>query len=353
MGARPEQNAIGVGLVGYGFGGTTFHAPFISTVEGLELRAIVERSTDHARIGYPAARQFRSDADLLIDPSIDLVVITTPNTTHFEIARSALRAGKHVVIDKPITVTSRQAAELQAIAERNKLVLSPFHNRRWDGDFRTIARLIGEGTLGKLKQFESYFDRFRPELKLNAWRERPEPGSGLLYDLGPHLLDQAFALFGPPLSISADIRHEREQSITDDAFDLTLIYPKMEVRLGASMLRPSPRPRFVLSGTDGKFTKEGFDPQEAALKRGERPSGDSWGTERPESWGELQHSSQHAITRVPTERGDYRQYFENVRDAIRGLGPLAVTPAHGVQVIRAIETAMESHKAHGSIQWTT
>ncbi len=346
-----KHGTIGVGLVGFGFGGAIFHGPIIAAVKGLELRAIVERSTDRARHEYPSARICRSYSELLSDPDVHLVVVSTDNTSHFEIASAALRANKHVVVDKPITVTSAEAQELTTLAASRGLTLSPFHNRRWDGDFRTVQRVLIEGSLGQISRFESYFDRFRPELRPYAWRERPQSGSGLLYDLGPHLLDQAFHLFGSPLGLSADVRIERGGALVDDAFDLTLFYPGTEVRLGASMLKPEPRPRFRIQGNRGGFIKHGFDPQEDALKRGERPKDSRWGVEDVDRRGELETENGSSAIEVSTVNGDYRLYYANVRDAISGYSPLQVTPEDGIAVIRAIELAIESNRLQQRIEW--
>jgi scyllo-inositol 2-dehydrogenase (NADP+) len=347
-----SRSVVGVGLVGYGFGGSVFHAPSISTVQGLELRAIVERKSDNSKLKYPSATIYRSYPELLADGGIDVVVVCTPNPTHFAIASAALKSGKHVVLDKPMTVSSVEAARLQSLADECKLLLSPYHNRRWDGDFQTIVRLSRDGVFGSIDRYESYFDRYRPERRPDAWRERPAPGSGLLFDLGPHLLDQVFYLFGPPQSLIADIRCEREGAVVDDAFDLVLQYPKTQVLLGASMLRSTPRPRFRVQGSDASFTKFGYDPQEDALRIGKRPLGEDWGIESEGSWGELQLHSQHALpSRVRTERGDYRTYYANVRDAVLGLASLQVTAVDGLNVIRALELFVESNRSQAPVRW--
>jgi scyllo-inositol 2-dehydrogenase (NADP+) len=347
------QRIIGVGLIGYGFGGSTFHAPIIRNVEGLELRAIVERSGDLARRQYPSATIFRSSEELLNDDRIQLVVISTPNPTHFPMAHAVLTAGKHMVMDKPMTVSSSESVRLKELAVRNHLVLSPFHNRRWDGDYKTVKRLMNDGVLGEVTRFESYFDRFRPQLKPGAWRERSDPGSGLTYDLGPHLLDQAFTLFGHPDTLTASIRCERENAQVDDAFDIALAYPRLQVIVGASLLKETPRPRFEVTGLRAQFVKAGFDPQEAALKRGEQPDADAWGADAVDSWGVLrtQEGSVASAAKIETERGDYRDYYRNVRDAINGRAQLDVTADHGIDVVRGIELAFESSRLRSAVPW--
>jgi scyllo-inositol 2-dehydrogenase (NADP+) len=344
---------IDVGLVGFGFAGRTFHAPVIAAVEGLHLAAILQRHGSEAQQAYPDARLVRSLDELLAIDTIRLVVIATPNTTHFDLAKQCLLAGRDVVIDKPFATTYAEAAELVQIASEQGRLLSVYQNRRWDGDFVTLQRLVADGKLGRVVLFESHFDRFRPHLKANAWRERPEPGSGVLFDLGPHLIDQAMVLFGEPESISADLRIEREGASVDDAFDVVLHYPRMRVLLRAGMLVSTPTPRFVVQGTQGGYVKYGLDPQEDALKRGETPAGEFWGYEAPERWGTLLEAQgdSFATDKLPTAPGDYRQYYQNVRDAILGNAPLAVTAEQGLGVMRALEMAQESSRQRCLVPW--
>jgi scyllo-inositol 2-dehydrogenase (NADP+) len=344
---------IDVGLVGFGFAGRTFHAPVIAAVEGLHLAAILQRHGSEAQQAYPDARLVRSLDELLAIDTIRLVVIATPNTTHFDLAKQCLLAGRDVVIDKPFATTYAEAAELVQIASEQGRLLSVYQNRRWDGDFVTLQRLVADGKLGRVVLFESHFDRFRPHLKANAWRERPEPGSGVLFDLGPHLIDQAMVLFGEPESISADLRIEREGASVDDAFDVVLHYPRMRVLLRAGMLVSTPTPRFVVQGTQGGYVKYGLDPQEDALKRGETPAGEFWGYEAPERWGTLLEAQgdSFATDKLPTAPGDYRQYYQNVRDAILGDAPLAVTAEQGLGVMRALEMAQESSRQRCLVPW--
>jgi scyllo-inositol 2-dehydrogenase (NADP+) len=344
---------IDVGLVGFGFAGRTFHAPVIAAVEGLHLAAILQRHGSEAQQAYPDARLVRSLDELLAIDTIRLVVIATPNTTHFDLAKQCLLAGRDVVIDKPFATTYAEAAELVQIASEQGRLLSVYQNRRWDGDFVTLQRLVADGKFGRVVLFESHFDRFRPHLKANAWRERPEPGSGVLFDLGPHLIDQAMVLFGEPESISADLRIEREGASVDDAFDVVLHYPRMRVLLRAGMLVSTPTPRFVVQGTQGGYVKYGLDPQEDALKRGETPAGEFWGYEAPERWGTLLEAQgdSFATDKLPTAPGDYRQYYQNVRDAILGDAPLAVTAEQGLGVMRALEMAQESSRQRCLVPW--
>jgi scyllo-inositol 2-dehydrogenase (NADP+) len=342
------MRTVQVGLIGFGLGGRVFHAPIIRAVPGLQLAAIVERSGDSARAAYPDVRVVRSVGELLSIDSIELIVVTTPNPTHLDLARQCLEAGRHVLVDKPFTTTCAEADELVRLAKERNRFITVYHNRRWDGDFLTLRRIVKGGALGRLVLFESHMERYRPTLKADAWRELPKAGSGLWFDLGPHLLDQALVLFGQPEAMTADLRVERDGAVVDDAFDVVLHYPRLRVLIRSNLLTCVPGPRFRLNGTLGSFVKYGSDPQEEALKRGETPDQPNWGKEPSENWGTLSVSVGEGDTltqtRIPTETGDYRRYYENVRDAIVSGAPLDVSPQHGLLIMRALELAMESSR---------
>ncbi len=350
-----EKAEIGVAVIGFGLAGRVFHAPFVSAVPGLRLEAIVQRKGDEAAHAYPQTRILRSLDQALRDPAIQLIVIATPNETHFDLARQALQAGKHVVIDKPFAATSAQAKELWQLAEQKRVVLAPFHNRRWDGDFLTVQRLLADNAVGRLVTFESHFDRFRPIPRENTWKEGDDPANGLLFDLGPHLVDQALALFGAPVGITASVRRDRDATQIEDAFDITLDYPRLRAHCRSSMIACDAAPRFLLHGTHGSFRKFGLDPQEPALvagarvpRTGEDPAGSPWLQESEDHWGTLTLAPNPADpatltrTQVKTEPGDYRLYYANVRDAIDGRADLAVTPEDGYCVIKLLELARRS-----------
>jgi scyllo-inositol 2-dehydrogenase (NADP+) len=298
--------------------------------------------------------------EALKDAAVQLVVVGTPNETHFELAKQALLAGKHVVIDKPFAATSAEAAELKELAEKQGVVLVPFHNRRWDGDFLTVKKLLEEEAVGRLVTFESHFDRFRPVQRENTWKEGSNAANGLLFDLGPHLVDQALALFGPPGGITASVRKDRDKTDIEDAFDITLEYPRfsgqpeMRAHCRSSMLACDAAPRFLLHGTKGSFKKYGLDPQEPALVGGAkvpRMGEGEWLAEPETEWGTLTVAPVPADpakvtrTKVKTELGDYREYYANVRDAINGTAKLAVTAEDGYRVVKLLEMARESSEA--------
>lgn len=336
---------IRVGMVGFGMGGRVFHAPLISSVEGLELTAVVERATSKAAQRYPGIKTYHSVAEMLKDTSIDLFVVTTPNGTHFEIARQILEAGRHVVVDKPVCTTSYEVAQLMRLAAARNLLLVPFHNRRWDGDFQTLSRVIDEGWLGRLVSFESRFDRWRPDLpKDRLWKENPETGGGTLLDLGPHLSDQALKLFGKPEAVNAAVCRERDGTGSDDDFTIRLCYPGITVTLGANSLSLPPGPRFHLRGTKGNYLKLGIDAQEAALTKITRIEDPAWGVEPTASWGTLYVGIDGGTVSTPVRpvAGDYRLFYSGVRDAVMGKEPTPVQAIDAWRVVRLLEWAAES-----------
>jgi scyllo-inositol 2-dehydrogenase (NADP+) len=349
------MKCIRVGLIGFGFAGRIFHSNAIEAVEGLELAAIVQRSGTEAATAFPHVRILPSVEALLEDTSIRLVVVATPNATHLPIARQCLLADRDVVIDKPFALNSAEAAELIQLARSRNRVLSVYQNRRWDGDFLTVRKLLDSDQLGRLVEFESHYDRFRQLPRLHAWREDGGPGGGVLFDLGSHLVDQAMVLFGVPQSVWGSVRVEREGARTDDAFDLNLQYPTsaaqggisgLSVWLRATCLAREPGARFTLNGTLGTFRKFGMDCQEAHLLAGDMFSSKPWGVEGAEHWGTLtlDEGGEPVSTRIPTEAGDYRGYYINLRDAMHGNAAVEVTPLQAWRTMRVLEMAVETSR---------
>ena len=335
---------MSVGLIGYGMAGRTFHAPVIQSVPNLRLKKVVERHTNEARKRYPWVEVVPDATALLQDEEINLVIIATPNISHFDLARQSLKANKHVVVEKPFTTTSGQAQELIDLARQQNKVISVNHNRRWDGDFQTVKKLLESRLLGRLVEYESHYNRFRNYPRLNAWKEEEEAGSGILFDLGSHLIDQAQVLFGVPHMITSDIRVQRDFAKITDNFELILHYDDLKVTLKAGMLVREQSPRFILHGTEGSFVKYGFDPQEEALKRGFIPSESNWGNEPREQWGTLitQVGGLDLEGQVKTIAGCYQSFYQNIVDVVSGRAELAVKPEEARNTIRIIELAIES-----------
>ena len=347
---------IDVGLIGFGLAGRAFHAPVIHAVPGLRLAAILQRRGNEAAELYPDALIVRSVEEMLAISEIRLVVIATPNETHYPIARQCLAAGRDVVVDKPLTPTLEEALDLVKFAQERGRLLTVYQNRRYDGDFQAVQQLVASGRLGRLVRFESNYDRFRPQVKAGAWRERAGPGTGILFDLAPHLIDHALVLFGLPEAVNADIRIEREHAVADDSFDLTLHYADgLRALLRATMLAAVTRPRFVLHGTGGAYVKHGFDVQEPKLRSGripwdEKPSE----SEQEENSGVLTTVNPDSTTVqqcVPPVSSDYRSYYANIRDVLLGTAAPAVTPQHALNVMRLLELARQSSARRCTIAW--
>jgi scyllo-inositol 2-dehydrogenase (NADP+) len=368
MSSTPIRTAV----LGFGFAGKIFHSPFISAVPGLELSAIVTNSNNPARspqaaaAAYPSARILSTPEEAFADPNIDLIVVATPNDSHFELAALALQSGKHVVVDKPLSISAESALSLIADAKSAGRMLAPFHNRRFDTDTLTAKKLVTESTLGRVTSVAAHYDRFRPLVRPNTWKESGGIGgvNGLLYDLGPHLIDQALSLFGAPTHITASVRADRDVTDIDDAINISLRFEiggkPIRYDIGASMLASDPAPRLRLNGTLGSYTKQGLDPQEAALLGGKRPPSleATWLPEPETSWGTLTLGTRLTepveLSRnpYPSVTGDYRLFYANVRDVIRGKAQLIVTAADGYRVIRLLELALQSSKEQRTLPVT-
>jgi predicted dehydrogenase len=334
---------IRVGLVGFGLGGRVFHAPLISSVEGLELAAVVERTSNHAAERYPGITTYRTLDTILADKSLGLIVISTPSGTHFDLACQVLKAGKNVVVDKPVAVTSAEVAELMHLAAKKNLLFVPFHERRWDGDFLTLQKLLSENVLGRLVHFETNYDRWRPVTRA-AWKEDPLQGGGLLLDIGTHLVDQALTLFGKPQAVGAEVLRERPGNGSDDSFTLRLRYSDFSVTLSGNCLASLARPFYYLRGTKGNYWKWGLDLQEAALSKITRIESKNWGEEPAANRGTLSVDVDGGVVTRPAEQipGDYRLYYAAVRDALLGKARAPVAAIDAWRVARLLEWAVES-----------
>jgi len=339
---------IRVGLIGYGYASKTFHAPLIVGTPGMTLAAVSSSDASKVHADWPNVTVVSDPKQLFNDPSLDLIVIPTPNDTHFPLARAAMEAGKHVVVDKPFTVTLSQARELEAMAKSRGLVLSVFHNRRWDSDFLTLKGLIAEGKLGEVSYFESHFDRYRPQVR-NRWREQAGPGSGIWYDLAPHLIDQALVLFGVPVSITVDMAQLRPDAQTTDYFHAVLTYPQRRVVLHSTMLAAAESARYIVHGTRGSYVKFGLDPQEDRLKAGERPPLEDWGYDMRDGVLTLAVGDELDAQTLLTVPGNYPAYYAAIRDALNGQGENPVPASQAIRVMELIELGIESAKHRSTL----
>ena len=346
---------INTGLIGFGMAGRVFHAPLIAAVEGMKLHSIRETREENIKIAnsrYPDAKIVKNTEDILKDPLVDLVVVATPNKHHFSLASAALNAGKHVVVEKPFTVTSKEADELIHLAEKNQKILSVYQNRRWDADFLTVKKVLQEGKLGRLVEFESHFDRFRNSIRPDTWKDEGDLGTGLLYDLGSHLIDQAQVLFGLPNAVTAFIYTQRDNGAIPDNFELIMHYPKLKITIKGGMLVKEPLPKYILLGTEGSFIKYGLDVQEADLNEHIKKLSDpEWGAEPEQQWGILNTGIGGTESRgkVPSEKGKYLAFYENIYSAIADGKPLEVTPQQARSTIRIIELAMKSNEERRTV----
>lgn len=348
------EKRINVALIGFGLSGRVFQAPIIASVPELNLSRVYTTNSEAGKIVrelYPGAVVSDDIGSVMKDESIQLVVVASPNTSHFTTAKEALISEKHVVVEKPFTVTSKEADNLIALAKKYDRILSVYHNRRLDSDFRTVRKVLDSGLLGQLAECEIHYDRFRCNIKENAWREECNPGSGMLYDLGPHLIDQALVLFGIPDSIYADIRKQRTGARVDDSFEVVLGYKGLKVTLKSGMLVRGNIPRYMLFGDKGSFVKYGMDVQEEALKAGYAPyMQPSWGKEPEELYGTIDTTINglDISGKVESETGDYRDYYRNIYRAVMHKEEVLVKPMEARNVIRLLELAGES-AGEGSI----
>ena len=325
-----DSSPIAAGLLAYGMSGKVFHAPFLTQHPGFDLRAVVQRHEQRMQADYPHIRSYGSVAELLADPGLELVVVNTPSFTHVDLARQALLAGKHVLLEKPVATTAADLRALLALARQQGRQLLAYQNRRWDTDFGSVRRVVESGQLGRLIEVHFRYDRFKPLPNPKKFKEEAVPGAGLLFDLGPHLLDQAISLFGQPLRVEKTQGSYRAQSVVDDYFSLHLHYPAgLHVYLTSGLLVADPGPAFVLHGTQGSYTKGRTDPQEAQLLAGMKPTDPAYGREQPGQEGRLTVlGPDGALTTKPiaAEPGSYAGLFEAVYQAIRHGQPYPIKP---------------------------
>ncbi len=327
---------IKTALVGFGKAGAYLHAPFIDVSSHFELGHIVERTPKNAAQAYPQSIVVCTYQEVLKEPSVELIVLATPNETHAVMAEQALLQGKHVVVDKPFTVKAEEAKHLQKLSEQTGKKIFVYQNRRWDGDFLTIQQLLQENILGEIISIESRFDRYRPEPRTTYWKESDVLGNGLWYDLGSHLMDQAFQLFGEPVSYKADIKKQRKNAVGIDYFDVVFMYEKLTYRIHAGMLEKEATPRWQIKGSKGTYTKYGVDPQEARLNAGDKPIGADWGVEDIKDYGTICFTDGRTVL-YPTLNGDYRNFYQHVYESIRNNTSFPITLNSAVERVGWLE----------------
>ncbi|GAA4746600.1 Gfo/Idh/MocA family oxidoreductase [Flavisolibacter ginsenosidimutans] len=337
---------IRTALLSYGMSGRLFHAPFLHVNPGFNFYAVWERSKNLAEEKYPGIKTCRTIEELLRDDEVELVIVNTPNYTHFDYAKKALQGGKHVVVEKPFVVTVKEGEELIALAKEKGKVLSVYQNRRYDSDYRALKKVISEGWLGEIVEAEFHFDRYNENLSPKVHKETPGPGTGALYDLGSHIVDQALQLFGMPQAVFGDIRTVRPVSEVDDYFEVLLYYPSLRVRLHSSYLVREALPGYILHGSKGSFLKSKTNVQEEALNESKLPVGDDWGLEPDSERGFLHTEKDGQIIKeyIASPKGAYNDYFTELYKAIREGEPAPVSAEDGLNVVRIIEAAFESSR---------
>ena len=345
------MSPIKTAICSFGMSGEVFHAPLVIANAGFELITILQRSSESALAAYPNIKIAKDFKEILEDESIELVIVNTPNTIHFPMAKAALEAGKHVVIEKPITPSSAEAAILIALAKEKNLILSVFHNKRLENDYLTLKSILDQKLVGNPVELHWHYDRFRTHITHKKWKENKLPGAGTLYDLGSHLIDAALRLFGTPEAVTANLRILRAGGESTDCFTIRLDFPTLAVYLASSTMVREPGPQLMLHGTLGSYVKYGSDPQEAQLKAGLRPGMEGWGIEDAALAGILHTEMEGKIVRkqIVSERSCYEDYYDNIFKAIRHQSPLFVPPEQALQTIQIIEMAEKSHAEKRSV----
>ena len=340
------NNSIKTAITSFGMSGLVFHGPLLKVNQGFEVVNILERSKNISQKLFPEAKIVRSYNEILGNSEVELVIVNTPDKFHYQMAKQALLSGKHIVVEKPVTLDSIQAAELVNLAREKGLIFTVYQNRRWDGDFRTVQKVLAENKLGRLVEFESHYDRYRTFITADSWKEEGDEFAGVLYNLGSHMVDQVYVLFGKPKAVTAHLKIVRTGGVVTDYYDIRLEYENFSALLKCSYLVKKPGPRYILHGEFGTFYKSGLDPQEEMLKAGNLPVGESWGTEPASEWGKIFYEKdgndfEEVIETLP---GNYNIFYNNVFDAIRNGAELFVKPEEAVEVLKILEACLKSNR---------
>lgn len=345
------NNLIQTAIASFGMSGLVFHGPLLKVNKKFEVVRILERTKNVSREMFPNSEIVRSFDDILTNSAIELVVVNTPDQFHYEMVKQALLSGKHVVVEKPITQNSKQAEELIRIANEKNRVFTVYQNRRWDGDFRTVQKVLKDNKLGRIIEFESHYDRYRTTITPETWKEAKDDFGGVLFNLGSHMIDQVYVLFGKPLAVTAHLKIVRTGGKVIDYYDIRLEYNGFSAILKCSYLVKNPGPRYSIYGEFGTFHKWGIDPQEELLKAGKLPVGKNWGTEPESDWGTLhfENNGVDYIEKIETIPGNYNVFYDNVYDSIRNGAELFVKPEEALDVLKIIESCVLSNQLKKTI----
>ena len=336
------KTPVKTALASFGMSSKVFHGPLLKVNKGFEVVSVLERSKQLSKELFPKVKIVRDYQALIEDDELELIIINTPDVLHYEMARAALEAGKHVVVEKPLTQKSGDAKALISLAKEKQVVFTVFQNRRWDSGFRTVAKVIKEAKFGRLIEFESHFDRYRTYIAPNTWKEVGNEYMGVLYNLGSHMVDQAYVLFGMPLAVTAHLQIVRKGGVVNDYYDIRLQYESFAALLKCSYLVKDPGPRYTIHGEYGTFYKYGIDSQEELLKAGNLPVAENWGHEDPSEWGTLFYEENGE--EVETVPGNYNLFYDNVYGAIRDGEELLVKPEEAMEVLKILEACLQSNR---------
>jgi len=340
-------------LASFGMSGQVFHGPSIKVNSRFKLAKILERTKNLSAIKYPESTIVRTYNEILNDPEVELVIVNTPDHLHYDMVKQALEAGKHVVTEKPFTRTTQEALTLIDLARSKNLILTVYQNRRLDGDFLTVNKVLDSGVLGRLVEFESHFDRYRNFIQENTWKEEGDERAGVLFNLGSHMLDQALVLFGSPYAVTAHLGINRTGGVVTDYYDIRLHYDNFNALIKCSYLVREQGPRYTLHGTEGSFLKWGIDPQEEMLKEGHLPNESGWGSEPESDWGKI-NSNINGLNikgKIETIPGNYTVFYDNLYEAIRNNGELMVKPEEAMNIIALLETCLISNREGKTISF--
>ena len=345
------KQRIKVALASFGMSGQVFHGPLLKVHPEFEVLQILERSKKLSANLFPDAEIVRDFNKILENKETELVVINTPDALHYEMAKQAINAGKNIIVEKPVTQKSWQAEKLVKLAREKGVLFTVYQNRRWDGDFLTVKKVLEQGNLGRLIEFESHFDRYRTFIKPDTWKEEGDEYVGVLHNLGSHMVDQAYVLFGKPELVDARLKIVRRGGKVADYYDIRLEYTGFSVILKCSYLVKDPGPRYSIFGEYGTFHKWGIDNQEEKMKSGKLPVGDNWGTEPEKEWGTLTYEKDglEFQGKVQTIPGNYNAFYDNIFDVLRNGAELAVKPEEATEVLKILEACLESNRKRKAI----